>query len=721
MTAPNSYELFEELGRGDGAVVHRGYDLSLGREVAVKVLDEAALRDTRRRERFLREAQFLAQFEHDHVLRVHSVDTQRGWIVMELMQGTLAQVIAQGASSPDLVRSIMTQVLSALEFLHGKSKIHGAIRPTNLLINSEGRVKLSELESSGATGELRTPKGGMKYLAPELIRAEFGAYSPQVDLYLLGFTALELLLGPKFDSQFPGAGEGAIDANTAWLRWHSSEEPYRGVSQMVRGVPADLAAAIDALLKKHSSERPESATAVRKLLEDRPLVAVPVEDVAPAGGATSPEVLSPAKLRTLATPSPVVQPVRASAPAPKPTVAKPNAMKASAGPKKFSKDWWNKQLNKKVVLIPLCVAMLAGFGWLSLALQPAKPPVAKTEPAKVEPPKVEAPKPEPPKVEPPKVEPPKVDPKPEPPKPAPPKPVVKPKPKPAPKPAGPSLPAALVAKPGAKLDDKIKLPVRALAKKLSADAPLEFALVAPGDYKIGGAAGQAERNVKIAAPFYVALTETTSAQYAAFAGASASAAGDKWSSAAEKWSAARRIDGPANKLPVTNVSPQEAEAFCKWLGGALPTDAQWEAAVRGTANEGFPYAWGSAPITAKNCLLFRGTLGPVEVDTLPAGANKLGLLHTLGNAAEWCRQETSPSEYVLCGCSFVTANPGEVHVAWRGQGSTGGEEDTGFRVIVPVGAVAATSPAATDDQKSTSLTDKVSPELIRSAALLLLP
>ncbi len=716
MTAPLSYELFEELGRGDGAVVHRGYDLSLGREVAVKVLDEAAMRDTRRRERFLREAQFLAQFEHDHVLRVHSVDTQRGWIVMELMQGTLAAVIAQGPSSPDLVRSIMTQVLSALEFLHGKGKIHGAIRPTNLLINSEGRVKLSELEQSGATGELRTPKGGLKYLAPELIRAEFGAYSPQVDLYLLGFTALELLLGPKFDSQFPGAGEGAIDANTAWLRWHSSEEPYRGVSQMVRGVPADLAAAIDALLKKHSSERPESATAVRKLLEDRPLVAVPVEDVAPAAGATSPEVLSPAKLRTLATPSPVVQPVRASAAPSKPVVARPVAVKVIAGPKQFSKEWWNKQLNKKVVLVPLCVAMLAGFGWLSLVLQPAKPQVAKVEPAKVEPPKVEPPKVEPPKVEPPKPEPPKVV---EPPKPAPPKPVVKPKPKVVKKPAGPALPAALVAKPGAKLDDKTKLPVRALAKKLSADTPLEFALVAPGDYKIGGAAGQAERKVTIAAPFYVALTETTSAQYAAFASANASAAGDKWSSAAEKWSAARRIDGPANKLPVTNVSPEEAEAFCKWLGGDLPTDAQWEAAVRGAADEGFPYAWGSAPITAKNCLLFRGTLGPVEVDTLPGGASKLGLLHTLGNAAEWCRQAETPSEYVLCGCSFVTANPGEVHVAWRGPGATGGEEDTGFRVIVPVGATS-TAPAATE-QKSTSLTDKVSPELLRNAALLLLP
>ena len=203
-----AYELFEELGRGVNTVVYRSYDLSLGREVAIKELDENGRRDPRHRERFLREAQFLAQFEHDNVLRVYSVDTERGWIVMELMKGTLASIIADGPSDPDLVRSVLKQTLDALAFLHEKNKVHGTVRPTNLLINEAGRVKLSEFEQTDVGGELRAPKGSKKYLAPELIRPEFGDFGPSLDLYCLGFTALELLKGPQFESLFPGHRQG---------------------------------------------------------------------------------------------------------------------------------------------------------------------------------------------------------------------------------------------------------------------------------------------------------------------------------------------------------------------------------------------------------------------------------------------------------------------------------------------------------------------------------
>ena len=181
-----AYELFEELGRGANTVVYRSYDLSLGREVAIKELDENSRRDPRHRERFLREAQFLAQFEHDNVLRVYSVDTERGWIIMELMKGTLASIIAAGPSDPDLVRSVLKQTLDALAFLHEKNKVHGTVRPTNLLINEAGRVKLSEFEQTAVGGELRAPKGSKKYLAPELIRPEFGDFGAAARFVLPG-------------------------------------------------------------------------------------------------------------------------------------------------------------------------------------------------------------------------------------------------------------------------------------------------------------------------------------------------------------------------------------------------------------------------------------------------------------------------------------------------------------------------------------------------------
>ncbi len=271
-----AYELFEELGRGANTVVYRSYDLSLGREVAIKELDENSRRDPRQREQFLREAQFLAQFEHDNVLRVYSVDPERGWIVMELMKGTLASIIAAGPSDPDLVRSVLKQTLDALAFLHEKNKVHSTVRPTNLLINEAGRVKLSEFEQTAAGGELRAPKGSKKYLAPELIKPEFGDFGPPLDLYCLGFTALELLKGPQFDSLFPGTGKGAIDADLAWLRWHSSPDELPSTKKLVKNLPDDLAHVLDRMLKKHVADRPQSAQEVLQDLADRPLVAVPV-------------------------------------------------------------------------------------------------------------------------------------------------------------------------------------------------------------------------------------------------------------------------------------------------------------------------------------------------------------------------------------------------------------------------------------------------------------
>src|SRR4029079_3290162 len=298
-----AYELFEELGRGVNTVVYRSYDLSLGREVAIKELDENSRRDSRQREQFLREAQFLAQFEHDNVLRVYSVDTERGWIIMELMKGTLASLIAAGPSDPDLVRSILKQTLDALAFLHEKKKVHGTVRPTNLLINEAGRVKLSEFEQTNVGGELRAPKGSKKYLAPELIRPEFGDFGPPLDLYCLAFTALELLKGPQFDGLFPGTGKGAIDADMAWLRWHSSPDDLAPTAKLVKNIPGALAHVLDRMLKKRVADRPQSAQEVLKELEDRPLIAVPVAGVETSeGGSPEDRHLAPAVVRTLATP-----------------------------------------------------------------------------------------------------------------------------------------------------------------------------------------------------------------------------------------------------------------------------------------------------------------------------------------------------------------------------------------------------------------------------------
>src|SRR5262245_35261301 len=383
MSQHPAYELFEELGRGANTVVYRSYDLSLGREVAIKVLDENSRGDARHRERFLREAQFLAQFEHDNVLRVHSVDTERGWIVMELMKGTLASKINEGPSDPDLVRSVLKQTLDALAFLHEKNKVHGTVRPTNLLINDSGRVKLSEFEQTAVGGELRVPKGSKKYLAPELIRPEFGDFGPPLDLYCLAFTALELLKGPQFESLFPGTGKGAIDADIAWLRWHSSPDDLPPTKKLVKNLPDDLAHVLDRMLKKRVADRAQSAQEVLKELADKPLVAVPISGATEdedAGAAGRHVTMAPAVVRTLAsqTPQSVLPAIAGAAAGAAPTPlertttdkkssrsAKSAPVGRKPAPQTFSKDWWNQQLGKPYVLYPLCAVIMLGAVWFS--------------------------------------------------------------------------------------------------------------------------------------------------------------------------------------------------------------------------------------------------------------------------------------------------------------------------------------------------------------------
>ncbi|HVT30594.1 MAG TPA: bifunctional serine/threonine-protein kinase/formylglycine-generating enzyme family protein, partial [Lacipirellulaceae bacterium] len=810
-----AYELFEELGRGSNSVVYRSYDLSLGREVAIKELDESSRRDPRQRERFLREAQFLAQFEHDNVLRVYSVDTERGWIIMELMKGTLASLIAAGPSNPDLVRSILKQTLDALVFLHEKNKVHGTVRPTNLLINEAGRVKLSEFEQTDIGGELRAPKGSKKYLAPELIRPEFGEFGPPLDLYCLGFTALELLKGPQFDSLFPGTGKGAIDADMAWLRWHSSPEELASTHKLVKGIPDDLAHVLDHMLKKHVADRPQSVQEVISELVDRPLIAVPVAgaeteegdaaEQGPAGAAVvrtlaTPQMLTPRGANPVASAGDLAKPRSAAAAKSAGAAKSSNPTTAKPAPARFSKDWFNQELGRPYVLYPLCAAMIIGALWFVFggssggsasigaaskgdaakqavpAIIPVKfditpdskglevaegnvkiapaidgsygfppgrhavvfrkegfqplthefdiSPEHKTFAVKLEPvvkfvdvtiqvtpataqlktggvtrsltngaytEKVEQGKPlaveasldgfvtisRTISVDELKTRGNKVMLKLEREK--------------------PHLPATLVAKPGAAIDPVLQVPVRVLAARLGDKEPMELVLVQPGTYNFGAPPARRRRNelpqrsVRIEQPFYIALTETTNAQYDHFFEAEGTAkAGDRWQKASQKWAKPLHLDPIKNHLPVTNVSTDEARAFCTWVGGELPAEIQWESAVRGLHDDGFPYPWGSAPPGRDRCRIFYGEKlelgegGPVPVEQLAAGASPLGLLHAIGNAAEICKDSEHPDQFVVRGCSITTANIDDVRVTWRGHCDPRGEESNGFRVIFPI-------------------------------------
>jgi formylglycine-generating enzyme required for sulfatase activity len=263
----------------------------------------------------------------------------------------------------------------------------------------------------------------------------------------------------------------------------------------------------------------------------------------------------------------------------------------------------------------------------------------------------------------------------------------------------------ITARPGSELDSDLQLPTRVLAANLSGSEPMELVLVKPGTYSYGNPSDQRpptelpKRMARIEQPFYIAVHETTNAQYQQFfAAAGESQAGTRWQRAAAKWAEPLELDSMKNNLPVTNVSTDEAQAFCKWVGGRLPTEIEWEAAVRGPQDRGFPLPWGTAEPGRDRCRIFDANpehvLGPVPVNTLPTGASPLGLLHAVGNAAEWCQDSEQAGGFVLRGCSFATANIDDVRVTWRGRSDTRGEEDTGFRVVIPVSLPAGSAPVA---------------------------
>jgi hypothetical protein len=296
-----TFAILEEIGRGSAATVYRAWDLGLRRYVAVKELHEQFQGDARQMEALWEEAQFLANLKHDNIVQIHGLDKERGWIIMELMQGSLDARIAEEPLPADLVRSVLRQTLNALDTLHRRGQFHGGVWPGNLLVNEQGRVKLSDSTGIALADEIRRPTGSAKHLAPELLRPEFGPVGTQVDLYGLGLAALEMLKGPGFAGLFKGVSGG--DPELAWMRWHSSAaEVLPPLTEVVPGVPPDLARVVDRLLRKPVRERYATAAEALRDLDDRPLVLVetartaPRKPAPPSGPAVRPLGAAPTRL-----------------------------------------------------------------------------------------------------------------------------------------------------------------------------------------------------------------------------------------------------------------------------------------------------------------------------------------------------------------------------------------------------------------------------------------
>lgn len=256
------YELLENLGTGAYSTVYRARDNELGREVAIKEIHAEQLGDTRASDRYWAEAQVLASLQHPHVVTIYDIVRSRGWLVLELMQASLRDRLNGRPMDVRALRTTLIHALKALKYLHARGLIHSDINPGNLMIDHRKRVKLGDF---GVSRGLAAMEGGIgrgtaKYMAPESLAGKVSQIGPVSDLYSLGFSCYELLCGAGFRDLFPGLDLSDPQSDATWMMWHAAaDRRLPPISQVLEGVPSDLASIIDRMICKDPSARYQSA------------------------------------------------------------------------------------------------------------------------------------------------------------------------------------------------------------------------------------------------------------------------------------------------------------------------------------------------------------------------------------------------------------------------------------------------------------------------------
>jgi len=265
------YQLGELLGRGGMADVYLGLDARLGRRVAVKLLKPSLANDPTFRTRFRQEAQAAARMAHPTIVRVYDageetatdadgVEVQIPFIVMEHVQGTLlTELIAKGPVAPAEAVRIIDGVLTALEYSHRAGVVHRDIKPGNIMVTSNGQVKVMDFgiaraisESTATIAQTSAILGTAQYFSPEQARGE--VVDARTDLYSTGVVLYELLTGKA-----PFRAESPV----AVAYQHVSEAPV-APSALVPDVSPALNAVVMRSLAKDRTERYQSSAEFRR-------------------------------------------------------------------------------------------------------------------------------------------------------------------------------------------------------------------------------------------------------------------------------------------------------------------------------------------------------------------------------------------------------------------------------------------------------------------------
>ncbi len=259
------YEITSEIARGGMAIVHRARQQSLGREVALKELANLSTDQAALAERFVREAQVAGGLVNEHIVHVYDAFKHDGvpYIAMELVErGSLRPYV--GALTFPQIAGVLEGMLAGLAHAHAQDVIHRDLKPENVLVGGDGTVKIADFGIAKAVRDAYphltqtgTVLGTPTYMAPE--QAMGGTLSPSTDLYAVGVTTYELLLGRP---PFVDAG-GAV----AVLMQHIND-PVPAPHSIDPALDDEVVEWLERMLAKTPAQRPASARDAWDAFED---------------------------------------------------------------------------------------------------------------------------------------------------------------------------------------------------------------------------------------------------------------------------------------------------------------------------------------------------------------------------------------------------------------------------------------------------------------------
>lgn len=298
LTFGGRYQLSSRVAIGGMGEVWQATDLVIGRTIAIKILKDEYLGDPGFLERFRAEARHAALVNHEGIANVFDYGEEEGsaYLVMELVPGEALSTILERERvlSTDRVLDIVAQTASALHAAHSAGLVHRDIKPGNLLITPDGRVKITDFGIARiadqvpltATGQVM---GTVQYLSPE--QASGHPASPTTDIYSLGIVAYESLAGRR-----PFTGESQVAIAMAQINEAPPELPVT-TSEPVRNL-------VYACIAKNPADRPASAAHLARAAQ-----ALRRGDVVAAASAV-PGVLGAGSLPALQRTNPATQPTR---------------------------------------------------------------------------------------------------------------------------------------------------------------------------------------------------------------------------------------------------------------------------------------------------------------------------------------------------------------------------------------------------------------------------